>query len=66
MKNNYKDKSLEELINEESKLRTELFNLNFKNKVGQLPDTSSIRTTKKNIARVKTAIRMKQIAGAKE
>lgn len=66
MKNNYKDLSIKELTAEESKLRSELFNLTFQNKVGQLKDTSSIRITKRNIARVKTAINKKKIAGDKE
>ncbi|MBE7076706.1 MAG: 50S ribosomal protein L29 [Clostridiales bacterium] len=66
MKNNYKDLSIQELTAEESKLRSELFNLTFQNKVGQLADTSRIRIVKKNIARVKTALNQKKIAGAKE
>lgn len=66
MKNNYKDLSLKELTNEENKLRSELFNLTFQNKVGQLANNSSIKETKKNIARVKTLIRLKTIAGEKE
>ena len=66
MKNNYKDLSIKELTAEESKLRSELFNLTFQNKVGQLSDTSRIRIVKKNIARVKTEINAKKIAGAKE
>ncbi len=66
MKNNYKDMTIKELNAEESKLRSELFNLNFQKKVGQLTDSSRIGITKRNIARVKTAIRQKQIAGAKE
>ena len=66
MKNNYKDLSINELNAEESKLRSELFNLTFQNKVGQLADTSRIRIVKKNIARVKTALNQKKIAGAKE
>ncbi len=66
MKNNYKDLSIKELTAEESKLRSELFNLTFQNKVGQLADTSRIRIVKKNIARVKTALNEKKIAGAKE
>lgn len=66
MKNNYKDLSVQELTAEESKLRSELFNLTFQNKVGQLADTSRIRIVKKNIARVKTALNAKKIAGAKE
>lgn len=63
MKNNYQNLSVKELIAEESKLRGELLNLTFQNKVGQLKDTSRIRIVKKNIARVKTALK---IAGAKE
>jgi len=66
MKNNYKDLSINELNAEESKLRSELFNLTFQNKVGQLADTSRIRIVKKNIARVKTALNQKKMAGAKE
>ena len=66
MKNNYKDLSVSELTAEESKLKSELFNLTFQNKVGQLADTSRIRIVKKNIARVKTALNEKKMAGAKE
>ena len=66
MKNNYKDLSIKDLAAEESKLRSELFNLTFQNKVGQLADTSRIRIVKRNIARVKTALNQKKIAGAKE
>ena len=66
MKNNYKDLSIAELTAEESKLRSELFNLTFQNKVGQLADTSRIRIVKKDIARVKTALNEKKLAGAKE
>ena len=66
MKNNYQELSVQELVAEESKLRSELFNLTFQNKVGQLTDTSKIRIVKRNIARVKTALNQKKIAGAKE
>ena len=66
MKNNYKDLSIKELTAEESKLRSELFNLTCQNKVGQLPNTSRIRQVKKDIARVKTALNQKKLAGAKE
>ncbi len=66
MKNNYNDMTVKELVAEETKLRSELFNLTFQNKVGQLQDTSRIRIVKRNIARVKTALKIKQSAGAKE
>ena len=65
MKNNYREMTLDELKLEESKLRQELFNLTFQNSVGQLKNTSSIKTVKKNIARVKTVIHEKTV-GAKE
>ena len=66
MKNNYKDLSIKELTAEESKLRSELFNLNFQNRVGQLQNTSAIKEVKKNIARVKTILQQKKMAGVKE
>lgn len=65
MKNNYKEMTLDELRLEESKLKQELFNLTFQNSVGQLKNTSSIRTVRKDIARVKTIIHEKTV-GAKE
>ena len=65
MKNNYRELSIQELTAEESKLRSELFNLTFQHKVGQLTDTSRIRIVRKNIARVKTALKEK-LAGTKE
>ena len=61
MKNNYREMTLDELKLEEGKLKQELFNLTFQNSVGQLKDTSSIKTVKKNIARVKTVIREKTV-----
>ena len=66
MKNNYNQLSIEELVAEESKLRSELFNLTFQNKVGQLANTARISIVKKEIARVKTALNQKKIAGIKE
>ena len=66
MKNNYKDLSITELNAEESKLRSELFNITFQNKVGQLANTARIGIVKKEIARVKTALNQKKIAGIKE
>ncbi len=65
MKTNYNEMSIKELVAEENKLLSELFNLTFQHKVGQLQDTSRIRIVKKNIARVKTALKLKN-AGAKE
>ena len=61
MKNNYREMTLDELKLEESNLKQELFNLTFQNSVGQLKNTSSIKTVKKNIARVKTVISERKI-----
>ncbi len=65
MKNNYKEMTLDELKLKESELKQELFNLTFQNSVGQLKDTSSIKTVRRDIARVKTIIHEKTV-GAKE
>lgn len=56
MKNNYREMTLAELSAKESELKSELFNLNFQNKVGQLKDTARIKLVKKDIARIKTII----------
>ena len=65
MKNNYREMTLDELKLEEGKLKQELFNLTFQNSVGQLKDTSSIKTVRRDIARIKTIIHEKTV-GAKE
>jgi large subunit ribosomal protein L29 len=44
--------------------RAELFNLRFRLATGQLDDTSKIPFVKKDIARVQTEIRSRQIAAA--
>ena len=41
--------------------RQELFNLRFKQATSQLQDTASIRTTKREIARVLTLIKQKEV-----
>ena len=65
MKNNYREMTLDELKLKESELKQELFNLTFQNSVGQLKNTSSIKTVRKDIARIKTVIHEKTV-GAKE
>ena len=45
---------------------SELFNLRFQKATGQLDNTSIISKTKRNIARVKTMLREREIKSAKE
>ena len=45
-------------------LSEELFNLRFRHAIGQLEDSASLRTCKKEIAKVKTILREKEL-GAK-
>lgn len=46
------------------KLKNELFNLRFQHVTGQLENPIKMRDTKKNIARVKTIIKEKELAQA--
>ncbi len=58
-----KEKSLQELEGLLKEKKLELFNLRMKLKTMQLQDTSQIRKTRKDIARIKTAITEKRRAG---
>ena len=53
-----------ELSAELSKMKQELFNLRFQHVTGQLENAIKLRTVKKDIARVKTIIREKEIKKA--
>ena len=54
--------STEELLEKEAEYRQELFNLRFQLATGQLENTARIKQVRKNIARVKTALRQTEIA----
>ncbi|BCD61421.1 MULTISPECIES: 50S ribosomal protein L29 [Nitratiruptor] len=58
-----KDKSLQELEGMLKDKKVELFKLRMQLKTMQLQDTSQIRKTRKDIARIKTAIAEKRRAG---
>ena len=63
-----KDKEIKNLSDEElstklSDLKTELFNLRFRHASGQLENPMQINLVKKDIARVNTVIRARQIKG---
>ena len=51
----------EELLKKLQELKTELFNLRFRHASGQLENPMSINLVKKDIARVNTVIRARQL-----
>jgi len=54
-----KEMSLEEMSRKEADLRQEWFNLRFQHGTGQLENTSKLKSVKRDIARIKTVIRLK-------
>ena len=54
-----------ELNSELAKMKKELFNLRFQHVTGQLENPIKMRDTKRDIARVKTIIREKQLEKAR-
>ena len=57
--------SQEELIQKEKDLREELFNLKFQHAIGQLENTMRIRQVKRDLARVKTILRERELQNRK-
>ena len=60
MKGEFKNMTDVELENKLKDLKSELFNLRFRHASGQLENPLSIRTCKRDIARVNTEIRARQ------
>lgn len=58
--------SSEELMKKADDLKGELFNLRFRLATGQLDNPQSIKMVKKDIARIKTIIRERQLQEGKE
>ena len=56
-------KTMAELTTDLKDKKAELFNLRFQQATGQLQNTAAIRECKKDIARVKTVIRQRELAG---
>lgn len=54
--NELRTKSVAELHKDLNALKDELFNLRFKQALGQLENTARLKTVKKDIARVKTVL----------
>ena len=61
--NNLKQKTLAELETDLKAKKSELLNLRFQLATGQLENTAAIREGKKDIARVKTIMRQREMAG---
>ena len=57
--------SVQELNEKLSDLKSELFNLRFQHAINQLENPMRLRAVKKDIARVKTIIREKELAERK-
>ena len=60
--NNLKQKTLAELETDLKAKNSELLNLRFQLAIGQLENTAAISECKKDIARVKTIIRQRELA----
>jgi len=59
-----KDMSLEELQLEEKELKAQLFKLRFQHATSQISNPLQLKYVKRDIARVKTVIREKELAKA--
>ena len=59
-----RDLTYEELVRKEGDLKEELFNLRFRLATGQLDNPMTIRAVRKDMARVKTVIRQKELEKA--
>ena len=58
--------SSEELEKELGELKSELFKLRFKHATGGLENPLKLKTVRKDIARVKTVMRQRELAGGVE
>ena len=56
-----KEMTSEELVTKLGELKSELFNLRFRQASGQLESPVSIRTCKRDIARINTEIRAREL-----
>ncbi len=54
--------TVDELNTKLKELSEELFNLRFRHAIGQLENPSSLKTCKKDIARVKTILRERELS----
>ncbi|UDM32371.1 50S ribosomal protein L29 [Lentilactobacillus laojiaonis] len=52
----------DQMIEKEDSYKKELFNLRFQLATGQLENTARLKQVRKNIARIKTALRQKELS----
>ena len=57
----FNEMTTQELLEREKELKNELFNLRFQQATGELNNPMRIRDCKKDIARVKTIVRQREI-----
>jgi large subunit ribosomal protein L29 len=62
----FRDLSVDELRQKDTELRKELFNLRFQHATHQLENTARLKLVRRDIARVNTIIREKQLQGAED
>jgi large subunit ribosomal protein L29 len=58
-----KDLSQEELKTKEKNLVDELFKLKFRHSTGQIESTAMLKSIRRDIARIKTVLREKELRG---
>jgi large subunit ribosomal protein L29 len=64
--NEIRDKSIAELNEELVALKEELFKLRFQHAINQLENPLKLQSVKRDIARVKTILRERELKGIKE
>jgi len=57
-----REMSVDDLRGKEKELREQLFKLRFQKSIGQLDNALKLRETRRDIARVKTVLKEKQVA----
>jgi large subunit ribosomal protein L29 len=59
--NELRDLTREELLKRERDLKEEAFNLRFRHSTGQLENTARMKLVKKDVARIETILRQKEL-----
>lgn len=60
-----REKTSEELVQEVAELKAQLFKLRFQHATNQLENTAQLQTARRDLARVETVIREREMAAAK-